>query len=108
MLIWLLYVRQRSLLQRTGNLVSTVCQHIQRWPPRCKNDVTSMNLVPAPFRGAGVGNGNRPGLVHTFGFDTEHDAAAMHTIGLPGGGMHRRDVRAPGRRACPQGQVRPR
>ncbi|PVH31654.1 hypothetical protein PAHAL_9G203100 [Panicum hallii] len=33
-------------------------------------------LVPLPFRAAV----NRPGPIHTFGFGSDHDAAAMHTV----------------------------
>ncbi|CAN6310883.1 unnamed protein product [Urochloa humidicola] len=39
-------------------------------------------LVPNPFRAAGT----RPGPIHTFGFGTDHDAAAMHTIAEVTGG----------------------
>ncbi|KAI5020641.1 hypothetical protein ZWY2020_045529 [Hordeum vulgare] len=44
-----------------------------------------INLVPpslSEYNGAGV----RPPAVHTFGFGTDHDAAAMHTIAEATGG----------------------
>ncbi|CAL4942220.1 unnamed protein product [Urochloa decumbens] len=40
------------------------------------------NLVPLPFRTSG----DRPGPMHTFGFGTDHDAAAMHAIAEATGG----------------------
>ncbi|CAN6299166.1 unnamed protein product [Urochloa humidicola] len=40
------------------------------------------NLVPLSFRVFGA----RPGPVHTFGFGTDHDAAAMHAIAEVTGG----------------------
>ncbi|CAL4925324.1 unnamed protein product [Urochloa decumbens] len=40
------------------------------------------NLVPPSFRASG----DRPGPMHTFGFGTDHDAAAMHAIAEATGG----------------------
>jgi len=37
-----------------------------------------VNLVPPSFTGAG--SSSRPAPIHTFGFGTDHDAAAMHAI----------------------------
>jgi len=39
-------------------------------------------LVPLPFRAAV----NRPGPIHTFGFGSDHDAAAMHSVAEVTGG----------------------
>ncbi|KAG2537671.1 hypothetical protein PVAP13_9NG265900 [Panicum virgatum] len=40
------------------------------------------DLVPPSFRGSG----NRTAPIHTFGFGTDHDAAAMHTVAEETGG----------------------
>ncbi|XBJ12970.1 hypothetical protein VPH35_017396 [Triticum aestivum] len=44
-----------------------------------------ITLVPSSLRGYN-GAGVRPPAVHTFGFGTDHDAAAMHTIAEATGG----------------------
>jgi hypothetical protein len=41
-----------------------------------------VDLVPPSFRSSG----NRTALIHTFGFGTDHDAAAMHTVAEETGG----------------------
>ncbi|GJM84735.1 hypothetical protein PR202_ga00435 [Eleusine coracana subsp. coracana] len=44
-----------------------------------------VNLMPPSLRGSTAGE--RPAPVHTFGFGTDHDAAAMHTIAETTRGM---------------------
>ncbi|KAF0929820.1 hypothetical protein E2562_025955 [Oryza meyeriana var. granulata] len=53
--------------------------------PRRGNIVNYMDLVPSTFTCAGTGGG-RLAPIHTFGFGTDHDAAAMHTIAEATGG----------------------
>ncbi|KAL6641044.1 hypothetical protein ACP70R_019225 [Stipagrostis hirtigluma subsp. patula] len=43
---------------------------------RRNNGARYIDLVPSSFRSSGT----RPAPIHTFGFGTDHDAAAMHTI----------------------------
>ncbi|XP_037474452.1 E3 ubiquitin-protein ligase WAV3-like [Triticum dicoccoides] len=49
------------------------------------NGADYITLVPPSLRGYN-GAGVRPPAVHTFGFGTDHDAAAMHTIAEATGG----------------------
>ncbi|XP_048529263.1 E3 ubiquitin-protein ligase WAV3-like [Triticum urartu] len=52
--------------------------------PRRGRDANYDALVPPSFMYTGAGNRSAP--VHTFGFGTDHDAAAMHTIAEATGG----------------------
>ncbi|CAM0883134.1 unnamed protein product [Alopecurus aequalis] len=51
---------------------------------RSNNGANYVNLVPSSLTYAGFGT--RPPAVHAFGFGTDHDAAAMHTIAEITGG----------------------